>query len=63
MATALVSLVRPISSTPDRSTALIIGAVAKRTGNLHKGFRVAVIDACLLLGLVIAHLVYALSGK
>lgn len=38
---------------------LIIGAVARRTGSLRKGFLVAVVDAVLLLGLVVAHLLYA----
>lgn len=36
---------------------LIVGAVAKRT-NIHRGFVVAVVDALLLLGVVIAHLVF-----
>ncbi|MCB1235576.1 MAG: MFS transporter [Verrucomicrobiae bacterium] len=38
---------------------LLIGGVAKRTGDLHRGFRVAVADALLLLGLVIWHFLYA----
>ena len=40
---------------------LLIGFIAKKTGDLHKGFRVAVLDAVLLLALVIAHLVFAMK--
>ena len=38
---------------------LLIGAIAKRSGNLHRGFLVAAADAVILLVLVIAHLIYA----
>lgn len=38
---------------------LLIGSIAKRTGDLHRGFRVAIVNAVLLLLLVIGHLVYA----
>lgn len=38
---------------------LIIGNIAARTGSLRRGFIVAVINAVLLLGVVIGHLLYA----
>lgn len=38
---------------------LAIGAIAKRAGDLHRGFRVAVVDAILLLLVVVGHLLYA----
>lgn len=38
---------------------LAIGKIAAKTGSLHRGFRVAVVTALLLLALVVAHWVYA----
>ena len=38
---------------------LVIGNVAARTGNLRRGFIVAVVNAVLLLGVVVGHLLYA----
>jgi len=38
---------------------LLIGGTAQRTGSLRRGFRVAVVDALLLLALVTVHLLYA----
>jgi hypothetical protein len=37
---------------------MVIGAIAART-TLQRGFRVAVADAVVLLGLVVAHFAYA----
>lgn len=38
---------------------LVIGGIAKKTGSLHRGFVIAILDALVLLGLVIAHFLYA----
>ncbi len=38
---------------------LVIGNVAARTGSLRRGFIVAIVNAVLLLGVVVAHLLYA----
>jgi fucose permease len=38
---------------------LVIGGIAKKSGSLHRGFVIAILDAIVLLGLVIAHFIYA----